>query len=364
MGPCPSHGGAPKPSDAFGETSFPMVHVAMRSSLQTIRVVVVMMMGFLAFIFTGVSPGVTPDDQTQPRATLKKFSMKEGRSVTLVAGLHNPFATIAVDGGYVYFASTEEGTIKKVPVRGGRVTTVVSGLRPRGLAVDNGWIYFAEAPSRGRDGAIKKVSVNGGEVTVVTADAENPMRVTVGEQYIYFCDYLKDGSLKKVSKHASNGRTVTLSPGLSFPALPILTKKKDYLITAEHLTPGTLNRISTKDGSKTVLLKDLLMPEPHVVDETHIYYSERHAGLIKKVPIDGDSVPTVLASGLAVPGWIVIDDLYVYFTDRGKGTVNRVERNGGTVVQLMDGLHDPFLIEVHEDNIFVVETYAEIESVP
>ena len=371
-----------------------MDYMTMRLSLRTIYVafVVIIMMGFLTFMYTGVSLGVTPDDQTPRRASLKKLSLKDGSFVTLVAEISDPFATLVIDGEYLYF-SEMAGTIRKVPVQGGKVTTLARGLAvPRDLAVDDGWIYFAEATGRGK-GAIKKVSVNGGEVTTLAKGVANPMRIAVDSDYVYFCENAAPGAIKKVSKYTKDGHVLTLVDALTFPVGPAVVDKTLFFI--EQATPGTLNKVSTEGGPRTVLLEGVQLPEPYVFDQTHIYFVEfveGQEGMIKRIPMPmTGSEAAVSAGDLKNPGRIAVDEedvyfsertsgtvnkvsksggpltidgSYVYFADRGKGTVNRAHKSGGAVAQLMDGLHDPFLIAVHADNVFVVETYAEIESVP
>ena len=67
-----------------------------------------------------------------------------------------------MDSGHIYWTDSGDGTIKEVPLAGGRVTTLVTGQdNPEGLAVDSGHIYWAnndlsgtinEAPLPGRPG--------------------------------------------------------------------------------------------------------------------------------------------------------------------------------------------------------------------
>lgn len=113
-------------------------------------------------------------DTFVPGGTIAKVPIDGGGKVTLatVDTMTSPFA-MTIDGANVYWTShgsdTNTGSVMKVPLAGGTITTLASGYDlPSAIAVGNGAVFFM---SHGPDGAtLKKVGINGGAVSTVLAD--------------------------------------------------------------------------------------------------------------------------------------------------------------------------------------------------
>ncbi|MEK7846513.1 MAG: hypothetical protein AAB257_06075, partial [Nitrospinota bacterium] len=75
-------------------------------------------------------------------------------------------ARIVVDINNVYWTeyaggSENAGAVKKLPINGGDVTILVSGLNaPRGIAMDGNYIYITESGTSSNEGTIKKIPKN------------------------------------------------------------------------------------------------------------------------------------------------------------------------------------------------------------
>ena len=59
-----------------------------------------------------------------------------------------------------------------------------------------------------------------------------------------------------------------------------------------------------------------------------------------------------------------MDEKNIYFTDHERGTVNKVSKDGGPVITLVKGLHNPWMIIVHEDKLYFTEGYPVEERSP
>jgi hypothetical protein len=142
-----------------------------------------------------------------------------GALIALATGLDVPTA-LALDGTSVYWTNygpdacpaggpcVSQGTVMKVPIGGGAVTTLASGqVHPQGIAVDTTSVYFTT------DTQIMKVPLGGGAVTVVSdscasaSSAPPEPHMAVGAGNVYFT------AVGKVWKAPVSGGACTLAGG-------------------------------------------------------------------------------------------------------------------------------------------------------
>lgn len=146
------------------------------------------------------------------------------------------------------------------------------------------------------------------------------------------------------------------------------------------------------------------------LDDTHLYYSDRDGGVLRKLTKDGSTEPVVLAQNQSAitfvavdpggtgfvyftrngsdggvskvpktPGgavvtlasrpnaWeIAVDETHVYFTTRGPnpmamlpGTIERVPKTGGAAVQLASTSHEPGSVALDSEFVYYTDKYAE-----
>ncbi len=209
--------------------------------------------------------------------SVQKISINGGTVTTLASGLPSP-VSIAVDSNNVYWTD-RTGLVSKVPVNSGPVTTLYDGssfgAAPLGIAVDNGNVYWGEAELSGSvftGGAIKKISVNGLTVTTLASGLTSPTDLTVDSQNVYWIEY----------------------PGWTTSS-----------------TPASIMQVGINGGPVTTLATGQIDAKGIVVDATSVYWldscqSGSSTGSVQKAPINGGSV-TAIASGLTNPGNIAID---------------------------------------------------------
>lgn len=224
----------------------------------------------------------------------------------LATGLTNPM-DIAVDPANVYWIEGGyPGTVKKVGINGGTVTTLASDLSTSNggkIAVDSTSVYWTERGISGNDGAVKKVGIGGGTITTLASGLSYPLYVAVDSTSVYWIEGM---NVKKISK---DGGTVTT------------------LVSGSNYLYGI------------------------AVDSTSVYWTE--SGAVKKVGINGGLV-TVIASAVG-SGAIAVDASYVYWNDGG--SLRKVGKDGGTVTTLATGIYF-YDIAVDATSVYWIESGA------
>ncbi len=137
-----------------------------------------------------------------------------GGVTTLASGLNDP-VSVTVDRTHVYWVDGYDGTVNDVPLRGGSVTTLASGLNdPVSVAVDSTHVYWANLT----DGTVNEVPLGGGTVTTLAAGQNGPVSVAVQGGYVY---WLNEGAVRMrgtVDKvPVGGGQVITLATGQNFP---------------------------------------------------------------------------------------------------------------------------------------------------
>ena len=134
--------------------------------------------------------------------TVKKVSKSGGTTITL--GNNSNGLGIAVDNLFVYWTEnvwTNQGKINKVPIAGGSVTPLATGLNYAwDLCIDDYNVYWVENRI---NGAVKQIPVNGGSLIIIANGVNEPVSITSDNFYIYWIERNggTNGSLKKADKY-------------------------------------------------------------------------------------------------------------------------------------------------------------------
>jgi hypothetical protein len=250
-----------------------------------------------------------------------------GGPMKTLASINDSFA-IATDGTRVYVTQhLTSGSVFSIPVAGGNPLILASGQgRPVSIAVDGGWAYFANQWT----GNISKALLDG-TLTKVFASAQSaPPGVATDGSYVYWtCGCLSTSS--GVSRAPVGGGTpAVLAVNQAFP-LALTTDANNVYWTNQGTTKmgdGSVMMIS-KSGAPLVTLADKQNVPTHIaVDAQNVYWTNKVAGgSVMAAPIGGGT-PVTLAAGQSYPSGIAVDATSVYWTNAGTG------QNDGSVMKL------------------------------
>jgi hypothetical protein len=247
--------------------------------------------------------------------------------VELAGNLDSPF-DLAIDESFVYFIEDDNvnGTVKKVPLGGGVVTTLAANLpEPRAIAIDGGNVFWIER-NGGSNGSIGKVSKNGGNpVSIATGlkNAQNQLEHADG--FLYFGDG-KQGGGGVIKKVGVNGGTTILVEGNGLLNLNTAVGVHKGQVYFRNDYDKVL-RVSVNGGAVSSLGDG--EPSAYAITDSYIFFTEYSNGRVMRMPLGGGSA-TVLASNTDSAANLVVDANYVYWiTDTNKGEVKRVGIMGG-----------------------------------
>lgn len=290
------------------------------------------------------------DPQTQgvvtPAETKQLASIKAGAN------------EIAIDAEHLYWASYEEGTIKKVPRAGGEVVTLATGEdHPIGIAIDGKNVYWVAYGT-----ALKKAPLAGGPaVTLAKADAGTLYGVAVDATHAYATDYA-GGAILRVAIEGPTDVTpiVPMSTGGGPVRANAVTVSGGYVywaVSGEGTGKGRIMRVAVDGKGLPMLLTGGLPGHTSgiAVDGDTLYftiYDER--GSVHAVPVAGGITRTI-ARDQKFPTHVVVNGGRVFWTNsdegRGDGSI-MVAKKDGSVTVLAGALPGPYSIAVDGADVF------------
>jgi sugar lactone lactonase YvrE len=301
--------------------------------------------------------------------------------IHLADGLYGP-SSIAVNDHDVFWfnaGSTGQGSVLSVPVGGGTVRTVVSGLGGGGsIAIDSANVYVADE----YDGYVLRAPLtgvpDGGTATAMAAKQASPSAVAADAANVYWATSAMaatdagpgaPGGIFKVPQSAPGATPIPIYSGIptSVGGLAVDATSIYWLQLGSGPQAAILKAplAGVADGgAPTVLVSGLDSPTAMAIDATSVYWTTS-LGLVSKVPLSGvpdGGAPTLLASGGGAFG-IAVDGTGVYWT--AWSAQPPYFRNGGVLRAPLDGVPDggaptllgtgqldPSGIAVHGANVF------------
>jgi hypothetical protein len=259
---------------------------------------------------------------TSNGATVMMVSINGGSATTLASG-QNYADAIAVDSTTVYWTNNGvDGSLLKVPIRGGASTVLFSGL-PHGLALNGSRLYFTNSNSDGTGGTVMSMSIAGGTRITLATVSDTPRYIAADAKNVYFTT--STGTVVKVAT-SGGGTPTTLASGQDSPTRIAVDATNVYWVT-NRVGYGAVVTIPIAGGPPAVLADTASLARPFgdwpvaiAVDAINVYcltytsYDDK--GALMRIPIGGGTA-TTLVSGQDNLGSIAVDATSVYFTKRG-----------------------------------------------
>jgi sugar lactone lactonase YvrE len=247
---------------------------------------------------SGGHPAFTRD--AGPNGSIMKVSVDGGSVTSLVSGLDSPSA-IAVDQANIYWTEWYGSVVKRLPLKGGEPITLASGKGALdNVVVDDTNVYWSDL---GR-GTVMKMPISGGTPTAF-APAQKPSAIAVDRQNVYWTD-LERGTVMKTS--IAGGR----------PAATLASVQ------------GRAHGLA--------------------VDATHLYWASGFDTLMK-LPLDGGKPVRLALSQYGIDA-VAVDSGWVYWANYSAGTVSRLAVHGGAPTILASAQQEPLAIAVQGGNIY------------
>jgi hypothetical protein len=148
-----------------------------------------------------------------------------------------------ISGGYAYWivGSTYFEEIKRVPVNGGSIETIATGLAvSTPLLTDGQYLYFATFS--GAQGYVNRVPVAGGQVEQIVPYAQSPTALAIGNGRLFYQEPLA-GEIMSVP--VAGGAPAAVSPGTALPISGVIFHVQGPTLIVAVQQQGSLQGIST-----------------------------------------------------------------------------------------------------------------------
>jgi sugar lactone lactonase YvrE len=267
-----------------------------------------------------------------------------GTALTLASNLGG-INDLASDGSHVYWTEFDlgsgNGRVKRVPVTGGAVDVLASGIPagstfdvffPLGIAVDADFVYWGEEVA---GGAIRRVPKGGGSVTdLARGGGFGPSSIEIGGSFLYG---VANGPDVAARLPLAGGTVETLASGLGNPEGTALDGQALYWSELVGEPDGRIARVPLGGGPVTVLATGLDNPRGIALWNDQVYYNgasgagaARRAGVWRVPAGGGSSTLVVEACGIGQGGAIdglAVDATHIFYVDTGSpGRVLRAPR--------------------------------------
>jgi hypothetical protein len=282
----------------------------------------------------------------------------QGGAITTLATL-GTIKSIRTDGTNAYWIDQAAANLDSVPLAGGSVATLASGL---GAAVTlrvtpTSVLYSDGGPSSGcclqtGMGSLKSVPLGGGTVSTVIAGLDAPAAFDADANHLVWTELWRVGAAP-----AAGGATTTLASGIVNSLTRIAVDQNNiYVLDGElikvlPLAGGKVERLA----AARALIANPVIGNPAPVsgnldiatDGTNVYWTSDGAGpTVQSVPVTGGAPVTLAVEGLVTGTqpcyWrIAVDAQNVYWTSNQTTSavgcsVRKVPLRGGAATTVVD----------------------------
>lgn len=266
--------------------------------------------------------------------TIKSVPLGGGTVSTLFSGLDAPVA-LTIDGSNAIWA--ESGRVASAPLAGGAPTTLASGIATSmaRIAVDASRIYVLDAdfiktlPTAG--GTVEKLATSRGGIADSSLINQD---IAVDGTSVYWT--VKDvGGGPTVQKVAlTGGPPVILSADTTLPNPQdcywriALDAQSVYWSAGSSQYPEgcRIMKVPLNGGTTTTLVEYAYLAD-FTVDGTNVYFSELSSNSIQQISVGGGAIKSFATD--AVGAVLVNDAAHVYWNDPRTATVFQLPKAGG-----------------------------------
>jgi len=285
-----------------------------------------------------------------------------------LASAQNYPVAIAVDGTDVYWVNQGVAEVSKVPIGGGKVTTLYSEAAISagvGIALDATSVYWTMNFQERGSGSLAKIGKGGGSPVLLATDEPRLAGVAVDDANAYWTSGFSPDTQAKLNSVPIDGGTPTALLTTSFTNL-IAVDATDVYWPTRHAGNGENCIMKMPKHGGPQMQVGCYRDEPFglALDATDVYWTSNNSGssdggfhpvgTILKVSKNGGT-PIILASDQFQPRAIAIDDESVFWSNHNDvdGSLLKVSKNGGTPVVLASG-QAPYIfaIAVDETSIY------------
>ena len=224
-------------------------------------------------------PGVLVADanyvyfQDRQSNTVRRMPAGGGSSTALAntTGLSSHIG-LAVDATHLYF--DDHGGLKRVPIAGGSVQTLVTGYNPDMIALDDTYVYWTESSKNLTDlGAIRRVLKTGGAVQTLlsTPDVNDPGSLAVDGTNIYWVEY--GGRARRMPKGGGTPTDYNAPDSAYIGGYVAINAANLYWSDSLSATSGRLRRAPKGGGTvNDLVLGGVFTPMSVGLTSTHVYW--------------------------------------------------------------------------------------------
>ncbi len=255
--------------------------------------------------------GVYWTDAATSDSELSRVLRRDDNGTTVLASYHGFPVGLVAHGDRLYWADAERDSILSMPLAGGPITAVVSGLgAPYALATDGRRLYWTDVELR----SIWSHDLVTRSVDILARDQGVPAAIVVTSNALIWSD-VQSGSIRAIAKTGGDVTTLVTDRPLSTG----LAVDDDHVYFSD-LAASTVERVSLADGSVEVLTYEHVGAWSLALYGDTLAFGGRANSAIVTMHKDGGPI-RVLAEDQSYPDYLVARGGILYWASISDGAI-------------------------------------------